>query len=80
MMDEQKAQRLARRQVAVKLLAHGSLTRGEFVAITGWSGRQCDTVLSGLRCNGTVRAHYRHKRLVYTLPNAPYAGYSGCAP
>ena len=46
---------MTRNYATLALLAHGPLTRAEFVAITGWSKSACARILSGFVDTGEVR-------------------------
>lgn len=45
---------MTRKYATLALLAHGPLTRAEFVAITGWSKSACARILSGFVDTGEV--------------------------
>jgi hypothetical protein len=45
---------MTRTHAARRLLEHGPLTMGEFVAITGWKPFRCNNVLIRLRKQGRV--------------------------
>jgi len=46
---------MTRDHAALQLLAHGPLTRAEFIAITGWPRSSCTDVILRLRNAGRVR-------------------------
>jgi chromosome segregation and condensation protein ScpB len=56
-----------RADVAVKLLAHGPMTRGEFIAVTGWPVSTCLWVIGRLRDRGLVRLSRAGRTAVWSL-------------
>ena len=55
---------MTRSYATLALLAHGPLTRAEFVSITGWSKSACARILSGFLDAGVV---HQPRRGVYVL-------------
>ncbi len=47
---------MSKTHAARKLLEHGPMTRQEFIEVTGWKARQCETVIYGLRMTAQVVA------------------------
>lgn len=58
---------MSRTQAALKLLAHGPLTREEFFAITGWPRSTCCWVVYRLRDQGLVRLGRAGRTAVWSL-------------
>lgn len=56
-----------RADVAVKLLAHGPMTRGEFIACTGWPVSTATWVIGRLRDRGLVRLSRDGRTAVWSL-------------
>lgn len=55
---------MSRPYAALQLLAHGPLSRAEFVAITGWGKTSCARILAALTDTGELS---QPRRGVYAL-------------
>lgn len=58
---------MTRADAALKLLAHGPMTRADFIAVTGWPRSTCCWVIYRLRDQGLVRLGRAGRAAVWAL-------------